>query len=60
MENSIQNSRRDDMILEDISPFAIRLIGNEYSRCFFISPGDQLEEAMCPKLIKRQIKSLEL
>ena len=29
MENSIQNSRRDNVILENISPFAIRLVGSE-------------------------------
>ncbi len=40
------------MILEDISPLAIRLVGSENNRRLFISPGDQLEEAMCSKLMK--------
>jgi hypothetical protein len=58
MENPIENSRRDNVILEDISPFAIKLVGSENNRCLFISPADQLEEAICSKLIERQIANL--
>lgn len=58
MENSIQNSHGDNVILEDISPFAIRFVGSEDNRRLFISPGDELEEAMCFKLIKGQIANL--
>jgi len=44
MQNPIENSRRDNVIFEDISPFAIGFIGSEDDRSFLVSPGDQLEK----------------
>jgi len=58
MQNSIENGRRDNVILEDISPFTIGFIGSEDDRSFLISPGDQLEETVCSQLVKRQIADL--
>lgn len=58
MQNPIENSRRDNVILEDISPFAIGFIGSENDRSFLVSPGDQLEETVRSQLVKRQITDL--
>lgn len=58
MQNPIENSRCDDVILVDISPLAIGFIGSENDRSFLISPGDQLEETMRTQFVKRQIADL--
>jgi len=58
VQNPIQNSRRDNVILEDISPFAIGFIGSENDRSPLIPPRDQLEETVRTQLVKRQIAYL--
>jgi hypothetical protein len=58
MQNSIQDGGGDDVISEDISPFAIGLIGCEYDRSPLIPPGDQLEEAVGTQLVKGEISYL--
>ncbi len=58
MQNPIENSRSDNVILEDITPFAIGFIGSENDRRFLVSPGDQLEETVRSQLVKRQITDL--
>jgi hypothetical protein len=39
MQNSIKNSRRDNVILEDISPFAKGFVGREDDRSFPLGFG---------------------
>jgi hypothetical protein len=58
VQNSIQNSRRDNVIPEDISPFAIGFVGRENDRSLLVSPGDQLEETVRSQLVKWQIANL--
>ena len=58
MQNPIENSGRDNMILEDISPFAIGFIRSENDRSLLVSPGDQLEKTVRSQLVKRQIADL--
>jgi hypothetical protein len=46
VQNPVKNGCRNDVILEDISPFAIGFIGGENGRSFFIPSGYQLEETV--------------
>jgi hypothetical protein len=52
VESSIQNNCRNNVILENISPRVIRFVGSKDNGRLFISPEDQLGEAMSHKLIK--------
>jgi len=58
MQNSIENGRRDNVILEDISPFAIGFIGSENDGRFLVSSGDKLKETVRTQLVKWQIADL--
>jgi len=58
VQDPIQNSCGDNMILEDVSSFTIGLVRCEYDRSLLVPPGDQLEETVCTQLVKRQISYL--
>ena len=58
MQNSIQNSRRDNMILEYVPPFAIGLVRCKDQRAFLIAPGYKLKEAVRAHLIEWHIPYL--
>jgi len=58
VEDPIEESCRDDLILEDLSPVSERLIRGKDGRSTLISARNQLEEAVCSWCIKWQVTDL--